>query len=262
MHINHLKPLKWLLLFVTAFFSSHASAEVTPFDALKFAAQQQVLTQVMLKNYCQIGQEIRFLAGREDLQESIKVYDANLVKLQEFQGGEQYLAHLEEMKAGWTPYKKALTQKSNKDDVVSLSSQAESLISIAKLLGQTISDANQIPHKQILNLVTDQILVIQQAATHYLLTSWQINPEENRKLFKTNIAMFDANLVELSTAQENNKETGKALGSITKKWTLFKSGHKIDNDDELVPDFVVRICDSTHSLLSKASAAYMATSGG
>ncbi len=226
--------------------------------ALKLAGEQRILTQALLKTYCQIGQEIRFLAAREEQQQSIERFDASLAELKSYPGGEGVSAALAEVEAKWQPYKKALQAKVSKEQAPTLEGLAEAAHAATDQLIKAIEAGEKIPFEHIFNLANEQATVTQRAAAQYLMASWGLNPEKHREQFKAAISAFDSNHIELTTSPQNNKETAKAMSSLSKKWDLLKDGHHVD-EGEFLPGFVVRICDSAREMLEQATDAFLSS---
>lgn len=246
------------ILLALMLFGNQVRAQSAGSDALHAVAEQILLIEVLVKNYCEIGQEIRFLSAREELKESIERFESNLLRLK--QGGDGMAESVANLQNGWNGMSAILNAKPDSKKVPDLLANASELTALATDMFEQLKASTRLPQQRTLDLVHDQALITQQAATSYLLTHWKIDPEGNRARFKDVVGQFDSNLYELTTAPENNQETVKIFKSLTRKWALFKVGHHID-DAELVPDFVVRICDSARGQLDKAAEVFRASAG-
>jgi hypothetical protein len=245
-----LPALLMLLMF------ERASAALDVNTALKLAGSQRVMSQSLLKSYCQIGQEIRFLAAREELQQSIARFDSSIADLKDYPGGEAVSAALSEVEASWAAYKEALQGKASKEGATLLEGLADNTHAATSKLVEAIEAGEKLSFEHIFDLANEQATMTQRAAAQYLLASWGLNPEKHRARFIAAIEDFDSNQIELATAPENNQATAKAMASLSRKWALLKDGHRIEQG-EFLPGFVVRICDSAREMLEEATESFL-----
>jgi len=247
-----------LLFYALLYSAATQAAAPSDVEALLLVSEQQVLSQRLLKNYAQIGQEVRFLAARSSHQESLARFESIMEQLKGYDDS-AFTRLLGEMEAEWASYKKALQQPPKAERSVEIEAQAERLMLLAGRLQQAIISASNPPEAIIIRLVGSMIVASEHAAAHYLLASWDVDRERNIRLFKESVGRFDTNLITLSHAPENSRQTADIIRSLENRWALFKEGHRVDEEAQY-PDFVIRMSDSISRLLEEAKGHYATAS--
>ncbi len=219
-----------------------AASDMSMGEAINKAGRQRMLTQRIVKSYCQIGQEIRFDTSTEQLNAAIKLFEKQLLQLKAFASDDATKKGLKQMQNLWAPVKKLALGKVDRKNAVTLRGRAEQLLIAAHKVVLLLEKQSGTSKGHLVNISGRQRMLSQRMGNLYLLTSWGIKNELYAKDFDIASQEFTTALAELREAQENTKEIATGLKKVSGYWDMFKLSNKL-KEGKYVPDLAARMLD-------------------
>lgn len=224
-------------------------------EAINQAGRQRMLTQRIVKSYCQMGQDIRYLKASDDLDQAVALFEEQLSNLKHYAKGNDVQNTLETAERLWQPVKQIAITDISRDQAETLRALAEKLLAVAHqavLQMEAQSGSNQ---GHLVNIAGRQRMLTQRMGNLYMLMSWGFDKPRYRADYDKAVREFEAALEELMSAPENTAEIDQALVKVSQNWAMFKLGNKMGQGD-YVPTLVVRMLDKMLVQMNRITGLY------
>lgn len=164
--------IRQILVFVLGWIAVVAHA--SELGAIDVAGQQRMLSQRIVKAWCQVGLNVQPEMSRKQLVESIHRFEENLRLLeQELETPKTRLAFAD-VKAAWEPLQKVAVGIIRQSDAEKLNSQAERVLMAAEKLTHAFQDQANMSVGRWVNLAGRQRMLSQRLVKLYMLRQWDV----------------------------------------------------------------------------------------
>ncbi len=208
---------------IPGWYGGASAADPALAGAINMAGRQRMLTQRIVKAYVQTGQDITTRVSQRQLNDAVRLFDAQLAVLRKIavaEGGRGTVAQLEKL---WRPFKAVALQPASRDGAARLLAMDDALMDAAQQLTAELEQRNASPVGRLVNISGRQRMLSQRLAKYYLLRAWGMeSPVVNREIGSAR-AEFDGALVLLRSAPQNTAEIGKELAAVAVQWEWFKN---------------------------------------
>lgn len=162
----------WLLL---AFAFAAQLAHAADATALNLAGQQRMLSQRIVKSWCQIGLGVQADVSRIQLRDAVRRFESNLTALDAMATSPQASTALAGLRAAWTPLRAAVFGTVRQADAAQLNARAEDVLMAAERLTSAIEEQASAPLSRWVNLSGRQRMLSQRLVKIYMLQQWGLD---------------------------------------------------------------------------------------
>lgn len=217
---NLIYPIVFMM--ICAFVSSPVSAQMNLNEAVNVAGKQRMLTQRMLKNYAMVGMGNGYANPGQDLQKNIEQFDASLENLKAMKINDEVDASLKEVDKQWLPLKAIMQQAPDKEKVVQLQNELDSLLGACHNATQLIAASSGVTSSDIINISGRQRMLSQRLAALYMMKVWGVEDTQFRKKLNTAMEEFTQAQTTLLASQHNTQEINTGLNKVKKLFKWFE----------------------------------------
>lgn len=208
------------LLFALAT-ASHAEV-ISINDAINKAGRQRMLSQRIAKAYLQLGQHADESRARRVLDDSITLFDRQLVELKNYAPTPEIRQTYQQLQQSWIQYKDLLVGSSpslaNGKKIVAL---ADEILELTQRGTRQFEKQAGTQAGRLLNLAGQQRMLSQRMAAQYYALNWGIAKENAITQLDKARDDFRRALSELSAASANNARIQDELRLAEQQWAFF-----------------------------------------
>lgn len=232
---------------LTIFVTSPAAASSIDYGAaIDTAGRQRMLTQRIVKAYCQVGLQVTPDVSRAQLAEAIKRFDQQLGELTKQAPNAAAHRSLVRVKTLWTPFRRIASGPISRDGARVLFERDDELLLAAHELVLVLQDAAGTPQARLVNISGRQRMLSQRLAKFYMLRAWGIDSSTIREQFDTASHEFAGALATLRSAPENTPAIERELQAVSLQWDWFSSAISLQG----AQSFVLVVADASESILN------------
>lgn len=172
-----------------------------------------MLTQRIVKSYCQVGMDVDAARARAQLAEALRLFEAQLGEVKPLAPGAA-----RELEQLWPAFRATAGGPVNRAGAASLRASAPGLLAAAERLTAELERAGGGPLARLVNLAGRQRMLSQRMAKAYMLGAWGIGGAAERDEISAAVAQFGAALEFLRAAPENTPELRTELAAVALQW--------------------------------------------
>lgn len=235
-------------------FSAVATAawegRMTENDAIDKAGMQRMLSQRILKAYCEIGLGEDHGLSREQLLQAVNLFDAHLLQLESFTKDAAVRQSLIQVSEVWIPYRELALQTPNKDGAQRMLELNHKLLPLTHEVVVKMEQASGSATGRMVNLAGRQRMLSQRLAMFYLLKLWGVGGANEEVQADTAAKDYAAALTELRAFDGNTKEALELLANLDRAFQLLQKarGDKGDNLSFLIATTSERMLEDADRL--------------
>lgn len=222
--------LAFTLAALMVLFAAVASAQTEPASsALGRAGEQRMLTQRMVKLYCQIGLNVMPAPAWNQLTLASTRFEDNLAALKPVVASSDQATRAHQRLAGeWSGLKQAIAAPVSRDAAQALARQAQTTLEAAESLVLVLADQSPSAASQWVNLAGRQRMLSQQIAANYLLHSWGVESSAVRAQLASAVHEFSTGLAQLRARRDNSEQIRHELEEVAQQWEWLQAALSVE----------------------------------
>jgi hypothetical protein len=223
---------------------AHTPAEYGPL--IDLAGSQRMLTQRIVKAYCQIGLGVSRDVAREQLRDSVQRFDVQLAELRtQLDDGEarQALARVEKP---WRGFRRLATGPVSRKAATRLSRLGDEVLQASHALVLALQDAAGTQAARLVNVAGRERMLAQRLAKLYMMRAWGVDTSEVRDAMESVSNEFAGALETLRNAEVNTTEILAELDAVTLQWEWFRSALTLQGTES----YAFIVADASESILN------------
>lgn len=211
------------LCFALLCLSAGAEAQITDLNAaINKAGRERMLSQRMAKAYFQLGQQVDTERSRRILDQSVAVFDRQLVELKNYAPTPEIKDTYQKLEKAWLAYKDALLGSAPSPQqgrqVLQLSEQLLGLAHQGTVQLEKHAGSNT---GHLLNLAGRQRMLSQRMAKFYQAQSWGVGDTSGAAELDKARREFAGSLQELAAAPAMTPAIRDGLELVRQQWFFF-----------------------------------------
>lgn len=249
----------FLMLAATGWATLASAEELTMMSAVNKAGRQRMLTQRMVKAYCQIGLNVRRDEAREQLRQAVAQFDSQLAELNRFAPNLQLSESLAAVGGLWVPFKKIITGPYSRENAEQVAVLNEELLQATQLVATQLEAVSGRPSARLVNLAGRQRMLSQRIAKFYMLRELGFQTPQVLDGLNSVKGEFLAAHAELRASPRNTDEINKLLDAVNVQWQFLD--FSLANKAGSLAEFVALTTEKIVQAMDQATARYEALGG-
>lgn len=196
---------------------------LSPGAAVNKAGRQRMLTQRIIKSYCQVGLGVTPAVSWQQLADAQALFEAQLAELVANAPAGRASAALARLEERWKPFKSVARGPVSQSGARQLAGQSDALLAAADELTRIMESISGAPAARLVNIAGRQRMLSQRLAKTYMLRLWELDNAALRDEAETARREFEDALAILLEAPENTPEITEELAGIALQWEWFRS---------------------------------------
>lgn len=236
----------WLLLCAVLLGSGAAAATVDEAQMIDTAGRQRMLTQRIVKAYCQVGLQVTPGVSRAQLVGAIERFDSQLATLAAKVSTTESRAAVAEVSKLWRGFKQTARGRVSREGARMLAARSEGLLNASQSLVQLLERDAGTPEAKLINTAGRQRMLSQRMAKLYMLRAWGIDTPSSQGDIDAAGKQFAGALATLRAAPENTAEIKRELEAVALQWEWFRSAIELQGAES----YVLVVADASESILN------------
>lgn len=199
------------------------AAAAGPEIAVNAAGRQRMLSQRIVKAYCQIGLGVLPTASRVQLREAVALFERQMTELELPAADAGAHDALRALGEAWRPFRSLALGPVDRERARRLHARDGKVLAAAQKLAQLLASAAPNSVGPLVNLAGRQRMLSQRLAKIYMLQAWGVDSPGLRQDAEASRGEFGAALETLRTAPQNTEEIRRELAAVELQWKWFEN---------------------------------------
>ena len=239
----------FLLLLLSLLVPSLATADEQKYSLkqlINIAGSQRMLSQRIVKQYCQIGLGVFTQESVQSIKTDVKRFEDQVEILKRASDDPIFQEKLEWVEIAWSRFKPLATGPAIRDRALHLNHLAEDLLYTSDQITMMLQDSTNSRVEMLVNVSGRQRMMAQRLGKLYMLKSWGFNLLSMNNEMERLKLVYDDALEQLRNAPESDEEIRTALEDVIVEWIWFRSALERKNE----PSYRLIVADASDSLLN------------
>ena len=210
------------------------------------AGRQRMLTQRIVKAYCQVGLQVTPEVSRAQLTGAIKRFDRQLVRLSADAPNADARGAAKRVAQQWRGMRQVAAGPVNRDAAQVLAARGEGVLQASQALVVLLENAAGTAQARLINLAGRQRMLSQRLAKLYMLRAWDIDSASVQADIEASGKEFAAALASLRAARENTPAIRAELEAVALQWEWFRSAVELQGAES----YALVVADASESILN------------
>lgn len=198
-------------------------------SSISLAGEQRMLSQRIVKLYCQIGLNVMPSPAWSQLTLASTRFEDNLAALKPVVATSVEAARAHQLLAGeWLAMKRAAAAPVSREAAQALARQAQATLAVAELLTRVLEQESKSASSQLVNLAGRQRMLSQRIAATYLLLSWGVESAELKAALDASAREFSAGLATLRGRPDNSEQIRGELEEVAQQWEWLQASMAVE----------------------------------
>jgi len=223
-----------------------SAAEVDYGALIDMAGRQRMLTQRMVKAYCQAGMQVTPEVSRAQLTGAVKRFETQLAELYKratIAGAHRALAHVTTF---WNPFKRVVTGPVTREGARWLVQHDDELLLATHEVVLMLQQAAGTPQARLVNIAGRQRMLSQRLAKFYMLRAYGVDSPAVSDGIDSGSNEFAGALDTLRAAPENTPAISRELESVALQWEWFRTALALQG----AQSHVLVVAEASESILN------------
>lgn len=220
-----MKRTKLAGVFLAVLFSSAVGAawqgRMTENDAIDKAGMQRMLSQRILKTYCELGMGEELATSPEQLRQAVNLFEANLLQLESSPADATVKDSLSRVREAWVPYRELAMKAPGKDGARQMLEISHKLLPLTHEVVVKMEQGAGTATGRLVNVAGRQRMLSQRMAMFYLLRLWGVGGADEDAMADTAAKEYAAGLKELRAFGGNTREMVALLDNLERAYQLL-----------------------------------------
>lgn len=190
---------------------------------INLAGRQRMLSQRIVKLYCQIGLDVFSKESYLALLEDVDRFENQYTILKNYSDDPVYQEILEWVDIAWSRFKPLVTEPVMRDKLLRINRLAEDLLYTSDQVAIFLQDSSDQREEMLVNISGRQRMFAQRLGKLYLMKSWGFDRWSVNNEMKRIRQQYALTLIRLRNAPENTPEIRDSLKEVNQQWIRFKS---------------------------------------
>ncbi len=194
-------------------------------DAIDTSSRQRMLTQRMVRNYIQLGMEVRPDLANKELPQSIELFDTALLDLKRYASDNEVVSNaLADVEMLWQPIKAVLVVPSDRTRAEQLWRDTENLLIACNTVVELLEESSDAPENYLINITGLQRMLSQRLTAFHMMRAWGFADPRYTEGFEDSTAHFKFVLDELIEHENTSPQIKSKLEVVKKLFNRLEKG--------------------------------------
>ena len=200
-----------------------AGVHASDAEAINLAGQQRMLSQRIVKSWCQIGLNVQPSLSKRQLDDSIRRFEANLAALDGAALGADARGALGGLRAAWAPLRTTALGAVRQSDAALIDARAEDVLMAAERLARLLQDQTGAPISRWVNVAGRQRMLSQRLVKAYMLRQWGVDNARLREEMESIQNEFSGALAGMQQRADNSAALREKIDKLALQWEWLRA---------------------------------------